>query len=621
MEGSTGTLKRSRSLSIFKLFSRRSSSASSDDLHRHPLPTSQQQSQQQQNSPQPEGRGKRRPTHTQRVLPQEIHDNILRYVRAGHETGNDSTCSTCLARDLSAYSRVCKSWHAAVIPQMYQKIWINGAEAPMAPKKPKRKDRETGRVAALLRTLEDRPDYAFHVRELKLPEFQRTAAARQEAERLVDTAASIIRCCVSLERFVGPYTSVGGGWSSPINKALSACPMLREHVLIFGEDGGSGRPKLERSREFAQLHEHWVNLETLVLQGCGQEPDVDFVGAFVNLPRLKNLMISNFRLGEAAALALQAIPASVTHLRLESLRGLTGRALNGFAVSRKAKGLQSLALVNIPFPRIHDLVPVFRLRNLESLAIADSLNMPYFDEDELTTEAIPQISANIFTSQTLQTLHWDILVHPVVEAALAASISTGKLPALNTLRAPSDRHGTLQAACRPLAGIAFPSDSIWRESDEPSQNTQKNSNTLPFSRSLPSARVRAQKRIDRAKQDICMQIHVTEDGKIKETHTMRAFMGNVKSNVTYTLSPDHATTLEEKGRDSALVSFEKDVLDAVSRKELDVGSGMGREVCSGGWNAKSIGTAGRKERKNSLRALHTDRRKVETGRIELQRLF
>ena len=55
---------------------------------------------------------------TGRKIPQEIHDTIIRYVRLGHEEGENKTCSTCLVRDLAAYSMVCKSWHRAVLPHL-----------------------------------------------------------------------------------------------------------------------------------------------------------------------------------------------------------------------------------------------------------------------------------------------------------------------------------------------------------------------------------------------------------------------------------------------------------------------------------------------------------------------
>jgi len=523
-----------------------------------------------------------------------------------------------------------------------------------------------------------------------LPEYNRETASEADVLKILDTAAAIIRCIPNLERFLGPYSSVGGGWSNIVNKALSGCISLREQVLIFNEDKIE-RSKLERSREFASMHERWMNLETLVLQGCGQEPDVDFVGAFVNLPKLKNLMISRFKLGESAALALQAIPDSVESLRLENLQGLTGRTLHAFAISRKTKGLGSLALVNIRMTRIQDLISLFRLPNLKSLTIADSMDMPYFDETEMTNEFVEQMSNSVFCSLSLERLHWDILVHPLVETALANSISGGKLPALRTLRSPSDRVGTLQAVCKPRESISLASDFIYESPTRASYPTSPAQNVIsatasrppshksaflspgsaatspngsrrssinsqssaspisttlplvatlkafgkskpefqPFSRTLHSARLRAQKRIERTRQETLIQIMISEEGVTKETISLRRFMGDVKSKVTYSLTPDSLGPGKDEdtragGRECALVSFESDIVEGSWKKEVDIGSGVGKEVCNGGWNSRGNGKDGavmRKDKKSLGKILHEERRKVERGKVELVKLF
>lgn len=627
------------------------------------------------------------------LVPQEVHDNIIRFLRVSHENGKEATCSTCLSRDLSAYSLVSKSWHRAAMPHMYSKIWINGSESLSAVKKAKKKAKETSREVALLRTLTARPDYAALVKELKLPEYNRETTPEADVLKLLDRAAAIIRCTPNLERFLGPYSSVGGGWSNIVNKALSGCISLREQVLIFNEDK-SERSKLERSREFASMHERWMNLETLVLRGCGREPDVDFVGAFVNLPNLKNLMISNFKLGESAALALQAIPDSVESLRLENLQGLTGRTLHAFAISRKTRGLGSLALVNIKMTRIQDLISLFRLPNLRSLTIADSTDVPYFDETEMTNDFVEQMSNSVFYSFSLESLHWDILVHPLMETALAKSISGGRLPGLRVLRAPSDRIGTLQAVCKPRESISLASDFIYESptraacsttssaqnapsamasrppsrksaflspgSAAPSPNVSRRSSIIsqasssptsatspsvatmkafgkskpefqPFPRTLHAARLRAQKRIERARQDTLIQIMISEEGITKETISLRKFMGDVKSKVTYSLTPDPLGSVSGKdedarvgGRECALVSFESDIVQGSWRREVDIGSGVGKEVCNGGWNLRANGKDGavvRKDKKSLGKILHEERRKVEVAKVELGKLF
>lgn len=53
------------------------------------------------------------------VFPQEIHDYILLQLEALHRNPVAPTCSTCLLRDFSSYSKVCKEWHIAAVPRLY----------------------------------------------------------------------------------------------------------------------------------------------------------------------------------------------------------------------------------------------------------------------------------------------------------------------------------------------------------------------------------------------------------------------------------------------------------------------------------------------------------------------
>lgn len=106
-------------------------------------------------------------------------------------------------------------------------------------------------------------------------------------------------------------------------------------------------------------------------------------------------------------------------------------------------------------------------------------------------------------------------------------------------------------------------------------------------------------------------------------------MGNVKSNVIYSLTPDslgYTTGKEDDvragGRECALVSFASDILEGSWKREVDIGSGVGKEVCNGGWNTRcKDGTLVKKDKKVIGKLLHEERRKVEAGRIELARLF
>lgn len=106
-------------------------------------------------------------------------------------------------------------------------------------------------------------------------------------------------------------------------------------------------------------------------------------------------------------------------------------------------------------------------------------------------------------------------------------------------------------------------------------------------------------------------------------------MGDVKSKVTYSLTPDSLGPGKDEdaragGRECALVSFESDIIEGSWKKEIDIGSGVGKEVCNGGWNSRGNGKDGavvRKDKKSLGKILHEERRKVEKGKVELVKLF
>lgn len=53
------------------------------------------------------------------VLPQEIHECIFLQLEVLHRGPLAPTCSTCLLRDFSSYSKVCREWHVAAVPRLY----------------------------------------------------------------------------------------------------------------------------------------------------------------------------------------------------------------------------------------------------------------------------------------------------------------------------------------------------------------------------------------------------------------------------------------------------------------------------------------------------------------------
>lgn len=426
------------------------------------------------------------------------------------------------------------------------------------------------RALLLQRTLVCRPDFAARIKELKLPEYDPSTMTARETKNVRAITTSVVGCCTNLERFIGYYQHYKAESEDTIQLALTARRSLKEHIWVMASNG---QMQMQQSEAFINAHAIWCRLEILVLQGnpgsgCGSLSGLTFSGVFHRLPRLRKLLISRFHDYEFNNTTLMAIPEYIECLRLDDLPGITDPGISEF-VERLSRGrLQSLALLNLEILSLRVISKV-----LTSLSSLEEFTFLQTSSPQLPLEVMNRRGKYLISSKSLQFLHWDVLIPGPADAVIGHSIQAGEFPSLRTLRAPSDHHGILQSVCKPLEKIFLPFDRIQVRQITAKQKREQNYYTEQrYGRSLPEARINAQERIEAARKSPFMKIVVTEEKRNTFEVGLNAFMGDWRSKVTYSLSPD----LE--GAEEAVVDV-LGLLEARIDSEWKWASG-----CSGKWN-------------------------------------
>jgi hypothetical protein len=446
----------------------------------------------------------------------------------------------------------------------YGRIYIVGEDSVMMKKK--LKVAYGGRMTLLYRTLLSRPDFADYVRDLTLPDYDPSSVSTQELHNIESRIATLVEQCPNLERLLGVHIQVTSSHSSPIHFALSSRPHLKEHLWLLNL---SGPLQYAASESFLSLHQNWASLETLVLQGTtpssggGGLNHLLFVDLFSHLPHLQRLMISRFAEYEFNSTTLLSLPSGLTHLRLGTLPGVSEAGLSAYITS--SQQLQSLALLNLQFQHLETISTIFSvLPKLRSFTFLQ------------TTSPQPGSDLVLLASESLQFLHWDIRYPGAATDFLATCIHRGYLPALRTLRAPTDTTGALQAVCAPITNIVQPLDL----------------QLAGQTRGLPRARVEAECR--RTGQHLVVPSVVQEqeehdwmgwrgssrDWKSAERKKWEVGLGDRESRVRYWLMPDVEGSLDAVCR----------VGDVVGRFRGGEDGGVGG--CEGTGVAKRVSRAG-----------------------------
>ena len=446
------------------------------------------------------------------------------------------------------------------------------------------------RLKLLRRTLRQQPALAHYVHELQVPGLELDSGGYSTEN--IDLIASVVMACPNFERLTGFHVTYHHTFDR-LTQALSTRSKLKEHIWMIGQNKEitershyrlpPGLMDTEQASSFIQFHDSWSTLTTLILHSKADavlEHDI-FISVFERLPCLLHLAITSFDVDDFNDDTLQHLPP-LHSLRLESLAGLSDSGLSHFASSLAAQTLQRLSLLSL------NISSLFVLSKL--LAHLSALTRFTFAQSPPPTLAPTDLVVQpLLASASVTFLHWEVAQPPSPQDDhLALSLAANGFPALNTLRAPNDPHGTLQALCRPHAQIVLPSDKYKFARTPSSANQLLASPTsasfpdFPSHISLPlhTARAAAQARLEAARQTVGFQVVVDDEGDVAHTYDFPGFLGRVGTNVEYDLRPD----VREK--DSAVCGL-ADVLYGVGGRatERSTGKKDGGEMCTGLWNA------------------------------------
>ncbi|KAL0265199.1 hypothetical protein SLS55_001164 [Diplodia seriata] len=514
-------------------------------------------------------------------LPREVYACILQQLEVLHFGKGTQSCTTCYLRDLHSLALTSRAWDKAARNKLYSKLWL---PPPDVADPRQAKSKAPSRLKLLRKTLRERGVLAKLVVEIKASEMQQIMlrANYNEGQAILNDLASIVMACPNLEKLAGFYRIYNHEFDR-LNHALSTRPNLKERAWIIGKPINYGAGTLTQQQAFELypgptelfLHHHDVatNLETLFLHGqdSGAMDFRAFVATFRKLPRLRRLHISNFSDSDFNDRTLAALPPTLTALRLEALDGVSDKGLLRFAQSPAAAELTSLALVH---QEIVDLLIVIAFmrscKKLERFAIVQ-------DGSPGVSSDVP-LFRPVFASQTLRTLHWDILMPAPATDELAVSVAGGAFPSLERLRAPCDYDGVLQDLCRPRGCVTLPDDEYYfyvknsskrsdnkngdmRDSmsphdggpvlcggirpDSSSSSSLSPSGRMEYTRNLAKARRRAQGRIDAR-----VECYSPTTRSSPKAHRTRNFSGSTSggswrscSSSTYSTSTNSAASM------------------------------------------------------------------------------
>ncbi|KAI9688631.1 MAG: hypothetical protein M1822_000988 [Bathelium mastoideum] len=503
-------------------------------------------------------------------------------------TKSEDFCSSCYLKDLCTLCSTSKKWYAATKEAMYQKIWVPLNDQPLQPRKLKLKS--ATQLKRLCRTLHKRPHLAVLVKELKISAQDRASLTvpTKDKESAFELLASLVAACPNLQRLTGFCPSYGHIADSLVIE-LHRATKLKEHTWIIGPkkltpaqtiiqgSAPRGLPSPAQTTAFVSRHSGWSSLQTLVLgSDNGNLGTGAIYGTLRRLPSLKHLCISNFDARDFHDDTMHALPY-LHSLRLENLPGLTDRGLSTLADRRVCRSLRRLTLLNLEFVSA-------------PLAARILAAAPHLVKFALAQDRIPDLpfgaafSAPFFASASLRFLHWDVPHPGPALDLLADSFRAGGLPALRRLRAPIDPSGVLQQLCQPRADIARSGDVALAAADLAAQNDgpEKRPQGALNIRKLSVARLAAQKRIEEARRVPAVRVVVEEEGVLRGSHTLRGYMGTLRSKVEYWLEPD------VEGDDKAV----GDVGELLRGSTM-----MGEEVCLGGVTGKKGGHGSRRMEK------------------------
>ncbi|KAL9096655.1 MAG: hypothetical protein Q9165_001143 [Trypethelium subeluteriae] len=522
-----------------------------------------------------------------RNLPEEVYQCIAQQLESAHKNKESELCSACYMKDLCSLSLTSRKWQKSAQEAMYQKIWVPLSDQPLQPKKLKLKS--STRLKRLCRTLHQKPHVAGLVKELRVSAQDRAVldAVAKDKDSAFELLSSLVAACPNLRKLTGFYPSYGHIADSLVIE-LHRTTKLKEHAWIMGPKKLSpaqsiiqgtaprGLPSPAQTSAFVSRHAGWSSLQTLVLgSDDGRIGSEAIYATLRRLPSVRHLCISNFVTEDFNDDTIHGLPILYS-LRLENLPGVTDRGLSYLAEPRMLRSMRKIIFINLEFVSAP----------LVSRILA---NARYLTKFSLTQDNMPELpfgaalSQPFFASPRLRFLHWDIPEPGAAQGLLADSIKAGGFPSLRFIRAPVDEDGKLQRLCRPLAGIAQPSDYEVAVADLSQTDPSTKAASDPYKalniRKLSIARLMAQKRIEEARKRPATRVVIEEEGVVRGSHTLRSYMGILGSKIEYILRPD-------------VDGDEKAIADVGELLRGD--TTLGNEMCSGAPSGKRGGHSTRR---------------------------
>lgn len=606
-------------------------------------------------------------------LPEEILLVILAELKKLHLDPGSLSCSTCWMRDLVNLGLSCqKLWRAARCA-LYEDIQLNGVDSMLHTKKKyklkygvrlkllRRTLRARPDLAVLVKSLKVPP----------MPTGVKGKKEQEEYLDLVASLIMVCPNLESLPSFYPAYNHTFSRFIHALSTrpklkelvwVINPSPTQRQHRYTSSDHAQYRDPLMapaallpEQCVDFLTYHSNWSNLKTLVLHGNpgGTIDSLLFSDICNHVPSLENLHVSSFPTPAFNDSTLISLPP-LKSLRLEDLPGITPTGLSNYASLATSDTLTSLSLVSLPLLSLAVLARLLsQLANLKRFVLlqANAPGLPVGSEIYLHPYLV---------APNLEFLHWEITDPDNDRASdiLAKSILHSGFPSLRTLRAPTDFHGTFQDLCKPNFRIELPDYRIQNTSSGDVSPTKTVSTVSPMSPpvstwaaltspvspnfllsprrtsfssnapppplpcvedipetkkrgiSLQTARRMAQNRIDASQNMPRYHIIVwNEDGKLVDRHQVGAFIGSMRSNISYSLKPDI------EGADEAVASVEGPCGLLDDSEETNV-----RDGCIGTWNQLhcSYGKTG-KNAAAKERWWHTERGR--RGEVHLERFF
>jgi hypothetical protein len=490
-------------------------------------------------------------------LPHEIYSCILGHLEATYTNGAMVNVSE-QKRALRLICLTSKRWAKVGIEHLYRDLWLPSSTSSHKRARRFSMAKPKSRLELLVRTLSEAPSLSFLIRRMHITgalarELESTETSQAQHRVAYRLLRYVVEICPEVELITGfnpPATREYAEW----HKLLLTC----ERINAYAWQLDLKHSPIFSMGQFVDLHDKWQWLETLVL--CKTDSSDGIVGPGIisavttRLWSLKHLMINGFNKQDfhnGTLLALKPLQS----LRLENLEGITDQGIFQLSQSRNAFSLESLSLIGLELASLRAIQAL--LTNLTRLC---RFRLIQKTSPTLLTGSSTHNRCNALASPTLNHLHWDTLITGPALDSLAHSLKIGLFPRLQTLKAPSDPDGTLQALCRPLPRqLITSSDLAFLESVDQDR----------YTRSLRLSRLQAQLRVRETRRRPSLSVVVSDELRTRQTHVIGAYLGDVRSRVKYVLEPD------VEGENEALASLEGVLRREGSvDKERECGFGM-----------------------------------------------